>query len=548
MNRYPLILLLMLGMCLPIMADWETDLDGNLFFRWAGTQYAHIEDYVTPRAGETLAQVEARYEQMLRDSVTSYGTQITNFAARTDVKINTYNNDAYTDLTSSVTTYVNGYNPSRATEFDINSVNTLISQYLSTAGTYCATATALINANANSHTQLESVKNTYAENAKEIVKYFMEDITTNHLFGLADYQEDFRMLGKYVNDRLTRSNTPRTGGVRHKFEPLDYVDKGLPDSTRDRIQVQIEHAGVRNQYVGKTTNYLLNKVNEAFGDSDLQNEVDWYANSWSGEMFVTESQLDVDKRVNELGYSYTISGRESLVNLTMNVNEYGNITGHSEGLKDAMLPASQQPDAIMDGIYNNRRYGYSDGDYNTVSVTVAGKKYQLYDHFYTSPLVLDLDGDGNLEASKGEWLPHKYDNAKVVEFDIDGDQFVELTEWVGTNDGILLVGYEKGKEINANYMFGEAGGYKNGYEKLSLFDANGDKQISGDELKTLSVWQDKNGNGKVDDGEVVAVSELGITSISLTHDQLVSSFVQKGETRKLWDWYPTYFRLKKTPN
>jgi len=492
---------------------------------------------------------------MLTNNMPGLGNQVKQFG--TDY-INSYNSTAGANLMTKVDEYVNAYQPSKETEFDINTMPTTVQQYLAAFATKCNEISTILNGDNVD----PALKTAYGQNAKELVQYFMQDIKNGALLTQTIYTGDFEKLKTFVNDRLVREqiNNNNNSG-RHQFNPRLYRDKGVPQVTRERMEVKVSQGGIQgdnnteyaqygtenaNLYVNMSIKDLVDKVNNSFGNGYLQSEVDWYTATWNNETNITQSQVDVFNTTNSL-YSLTSEQQanyEANVNQSLNISEYGNLSGES-----ALTVANNY--SMLDNLYNNRNYGYRFAEgvpYNTVSVTVGNRKYQLYDQFYESPLVLDLNGDGKLEASKGEWLPHKYENAKLVEFDIDGDQFVELTEWVGPNDGLLLVGYEKGKDINANHLFGEAGGYKNGYEKLSLFDTNGDKQISGDELKTLSVWQDQNGNGKVDDGEVVAVTELGITSISLTHEQLVSSFVQKGETRKLWDWYPTYFRLKKTPN
>ncbi|BBM82427.1 hypothetical protein [Candidatus Uabimicrobium amorphum] len=163
---------------------------------------------------------------------------------------------------------------------------------------------------------------------------------------------------------------------------------------------------------------------------------------------------------------------------------------------------------------------------------------------YATPLVLDMDGDKKLQASGGKWLPHRFDpKSKTATFDINGDHFAEFMEWVGPNDG-LLVRYEKG-EMNGLNLFGDAGGFKHGFEKLSVLDKNNDKAISGEELKGLSVWQDKNGNAKVDKGEIKSVQSLKITSISVKHRMFSSSFVQDGKTKSMWDWHPAIQIIKR---
>jgi len=181
-----------------------------------------------------------------------------------------------------------------------------------------------------------------------------------------------------------------------------------------------------------------------------------------------------------------------------------------------------------------------------VKFVTGGYEYTFYANSTETPIVLDIDGDGKLEASNGEWLTHEMvvKPEKLVTFDMNADGFDELTEWVGANDG-LLVEYESGV-ISAKNLFGSEGGkYRDGFEKLALLDKDGDKKLAGDELKTLSVWLDKNGNAKVDDGEISAVAALGITEISVEHKNLVSSFVKDAKTQVMWDWNPATMMVKK---
>lgn len=161
-----------------------------------------------------------------------------------------------------------------------------------------------------------------------------------------------------------------------------------------------------------------------------------------------------------------------------------------------------------------------------------------------TPIVLDMDGDGKLEASGGMWLPHPLaKDAKTVAFDLTGNGFNEVIEWVGSNDGILLT-YTEGEAVTGNNLFGKAGGYENGYEKMMTLDENKDKKLTGEELSTLSVWKD-DGNAKVDKGEVVSVAGLGITEIGIEPVNMVSYFIQNDVKKTLWDWHPVMMIVKK---
>ncbi len=162
-----------------------------------------------------------------------------------------------------------------------------------------------------------------------------------------------------------------------------------------------------------------------------------------------------------------------------------------------------------------------------------------------SPLVLDLDGDGKIQASGGEWLPHKtLHKERMAFFDFHGDRFPVLMEWVGPDDG-LLCRPEADGSINGTNLFGTANGFKNGYEALKTLDADNNNKISGDELKGLAVWTDLNGDARPQDGEVKSVQDHGVTEISLRHKNFVSAYVRNGKSERMFDWWPQTYELNR---
>ncbi len=173
-----------------------------------------------------------------------------------------------------------------------------------------------------------------------------------------------------------------------------------------------------------------------------------------------------------------------------------------------------------------------------------------------SPIVLDLDGNGRLDTATGEWRPHtlrKHVGGKylLTMYDINGDNVDELVEWIGPSDGFLVMPKDVKRTmetgvITADEMFGTAGGYTDGYSKLSLLDRNGDKFLTGDELNGLYIWQDKNSNTLVDKGELVSVTEVGITKICIRHSNYASYFIMNGKTYRMWDWWPITMMIKKS--
>ena len=162
-----------------------------------------------------------------------------------------------------------------------------------------------------------------------------------------------------------------------------------------------------------------------------------------------------------------------------------------------------------------------------------------------TPIVLDLDGDGKIEASNGQYLPHKGDfSQNVVMFDFYGDGFPVAMEWVGTNDG-LLCRPEADGTVKGTNLFGSANGYANGYDELASLDVNRDGALTGEELTGLMVWQDENHNGVADKGELKSLTELGITSIGTKAEKLSSTYIRDGKTFKSFDWNPSVEQVRK---
>lgn len=215
--------------------------------------------------------------------------------------------------------------------------------------------------------------------------------------------------------------------------------------------------------------------------------------------------------------------------------------------------ANNQFETIV-GVNLNKTFSYKFEDgkivkVNDVDITNVMHVTTIYSasaNKFVSPLVLDLKGDGVLQASEGQHMPgHAAVQTNLVAADFYGDGFEIGMEWVGPQDGLLVAPKADGS-VDISCLFGTAGGYETGYEKLSLYDANNDGIVSGSELAGLSVWQDANGNAKAEAGELKTVQELGISSITLSSSaDFISSFEMNGETHKMWDWWPNAVELVK---
>ena len=107
-------------------------------------------------------------------------------------------------------------------------------------------------------------------------------------------------------------------------------------------------------------------------------------------------------------------------------------------------------------------------------------------------------------------------------FDLDGSGLARSWGWI-TPKAAWLVFDKKGGEITSGLqMFGNVTFWifwPDGYAALGALDDNGDGQLSGPELAGLALWQDSNGNGFCEPGEVRSLDEFGIVAIACRSEQ-----------------------------
>ena len=158
-----------------------------------------------------------------------------------------------------------------------------------------------------------------------------------------------------------------------------------------------------------------------------------------------------------------------------------------------------------------------------------------------SPLVFDLDGDGldiiQLTDS------HTY-------FDLNRNGFAEKTAWIGGDDGFLALDVNgNGKIDDISELFGS--GTVDGFTMLAAYDSNADAVIdlSDAVYGSLTLWRDLDSDGLTDAGELMNLSDAGITSISLSatyrnvwnQDNWIShqaAYTQNGINGQIYDiWF-----------
>ena len=136
---------------------------------------------------------------------------------------------------------------------------------------------------------------------------------------------------------------------------------------------------------------------------------------------------------------------------------------------------------------------------------------------HQSPLVLDLDGDGIVETHK--------ENSTVY-FDHDNNGLAESTGWVGADDGLLVRDLNDNGQIdNGTELFGNnsvlssGATAANGFEALADLDSNQDGVFNSSDSawNEVKVWKDANGNGRVDEGELLTLEQAGVSGINLEY-------------------------------
>lgn len=147
-----------------------------------------------------------------------------------------------------------------------------------------------------------------------------------------------------------------------------------------------------------------------------------------------------------------------------------------------------------------------------------------------APIVLDLTGGGlNLVSLKDS----------AARFDIAGTGERLKTGWIGQGNGLLAYDPDNTGKIDrfdqisfTNYLPGA----KTDLEGLTAFDENHDGKLNAADSvwSKLKVWEDANGDGISDPGELHTLDEVGIASIGLVSDhrlQLLSGNTVFGTTQ-----------------
>lgn len=151
---------------------------------------------------------------------------------------------------------------------------------------------------------------------------------------------------------------------------------------------------------------------------------------------------------------------------------------------------------------------------------------------YQSPLVLDLNGDGEIN------LINVWAEAPVVSFDLTGAAEKIRTGWVAAQDAFLFWDNGSGCVENGTQFFGEYTHSKhgektfaNGFEALKAVSGVKGKTLVAKNFPKLKVWRDTNQDGVCSVSEVTSAKTY-VKEISLEYHKLaVPEFVEDNEVR-----------------
>ncbi len=146
---------------------------------------------------------------------------------------------------------------------------------------------------------------------------------------------------------------------------------------------------------------------------------------------------------------------------------------------------------------------------NTLFITAAFPGQDGFCGGYHSPLMLFFDA--GMPAFTGESAFPLNDSAETI-------------HWMEPNaPGYLLALNEKGdgQITRADQLFGQTPKFKSGFEALAVHDTDKDGKITPKDKvwKKLVLWNDKNGNGKSEKGELFTLNQMKVKSIDLKYDE-----------------------------
>lgn len=165
-----------------------------------------------------------------------------------------------------------------------------------------------------------------------------------------------------------------------------------------------------------------------------------------------------------------------------------------------------------------------------------------------TPIVVPLAGETSLSSLLAP--------GRSSGFDLIGDGIKRDWPWVKPATGILVWDpLDTGKITSGRQLFGNSTWwmfFRDGYEALATLDSDRNGWLEREELMGIRVWQDANGNGVSDPGEVRTLAHHRISALRTQASHRDSNGPRAevgirqtdGTTAPTFDWTPTSLRLR----
>ena len=164
---------------------------------------------------------------------------------------------------------------------------------------------------------------------------------------------------------------------------------------------------------------------------------------------------------------------------------------------------------------------------------------------FITPIILPLTSNASFQRLTA--------TPKRVSFDMMGDGIRRRWSWVTPDAGFLVWNPKRNGRVTSGYqLFGTVTWcimWKSGYEPLARLDNDKNGWLEGRELEGIGVWQDKNGNGVCDTGEVLTLTQLGIARIAVRGHRKIGGVLSnpQGIVKRDGSTLPTFDWISKTP-
>ncbi|HEB6950045.1 TPA: hypothetical protein R0445_004666, partial [Salmonella enterica subsp. enterica serovar Hvittingfoss] len=386
------------------------------------------------------------------------------------------------------------------------------------------------------------------------VEYF--SFSDNSLYGQPGVFTDGEMEGRPTSRtypiEITEAQYNQLVQSVKNFEssnPIyDFTPKGNGDYNCTTAALHVlEQAGISNPFTNVKTPFgITNTIDNIHPDPSMNSAYEYQhaINTVVGSYTqITDDFIQEFTKINPQYPGFMEKIHEKLGTMQGNISDL--LKGVMNGIASEMTGDNFNPQIsqALNEMYANIKdnYKYYEKQINSLIDTISIFPFQsavlhfingvfwgilsgpstsdAYQNSRYDPIVIDLNGDGVKTISKSAGLV----------FDHDGNFFAENTGWVSPEDGLLVLDKDHdGKIGSGNELFGSNtilnNGQKatNGYEALREYDENHDGVIDKNDSiwSQLKIWQDKNSNATVEDGEILSLDQLNIAGIKLNYQNI----------------------------